>query len=114
MELNMNDVPTMALYVAAQGSEKLPHGVTIIENAEEGCVCKYMHPSGLDLPPHVKDSITACVVNEPSYHWFVFKTFTQAVVYKVCKAKLVKETSSRVIQGAMRGFKVRAQYKTSA
>ena len=112
MEIAANAIPEMALYVASKGSESLRDGVTIIESGDNECICKYLHPTALDLPGEIKDKIQHLVYTEPSFHWIVFKTFSRVVVYKVDREKVKKErqcTAAKMIQGGVKGRKVRRE-----
>lgn len=113
MEMSVNEIPTVALYVASKGSETLHDGVTFIVNGDNGCVCQYLHPDALDLPDDIKDNIKKMVYTEPSFHWIVFKTFSRVVVYKVNRKKVKEEirtAAARVIQGGIRGASIRRKY----
>lgn len=109
MEIGLGQIPAMALLVASKGSHEMPLGVTFLENAEDGqgCSCKYVHPLALEFPDHIKRAIVTSVTQEPQFHWFVFKTFSQVVVYKVDKIKLEKEAAAQSLQAAIRGSKTR-------
>ena len=112
MEMSANEIPAMALYVASKGSETLHDGVTFIDNGDDGCVCKYLHPTALDLPGDIKNSIQKMVYTEPSFHWIVFKTFSRVVVYKVDRDKVKKErqnAAAQTIQGWIQGTRVRLE-----
>ena len=113
MEIRPSQIPSIALMVALNGSNEIPFGITCLENAQDGqgCSCKYQSPLALQLPDQIKTAILESVTKEPQFHWFVFKTFTRVVVYKVDKHLVLRNCSVQTIQAALRGATVRRSCK---